>query len=301
MSLIDKKSSEALRLIRPHWLLRLFGAKPVQLRLSENQLEIEITNGQRVVVLPDNLAKTKVRRDGFLFADLCLATDQGDILVKGISKQNSLEHIHWLKSVWFAQLAPEMAKLSAELQELLDSGYPRTSTLNQVVLPAKQAVKRFGVVGDKTAYPAVNFKPFESLQFWANWAEADFALLQKNYVSHQLSVHKTFFDKVETKPLTDRQREACVVDEDNNLVLAGAGTGKTSTMVGRAGYLLQSGQAHADEILMLAFANKAAAEMQERLEKRLGDCGIAASTFHKLGKDCCLKYHAENSVFTEFT
>ncbi|OIN08077.1 UvrD-helicase domain-containing protein [Oceanisphaera psychrotolerans] len=49
------------------------------------------------------------------------------------------------------------------------------------------------------------------------------------------------------------------------------------------------GQAQAGEILMLAFANKAAAEMQERIDHRLGPCGITASTFHKLGKEIIAK------------
>ena len=56
----------------------------------------------------------------------------------------------------------------------------------------------------------------------------------------------TFFDGVESNPLSESQRDACVIDEDNNLVLAGAGTGKTSAMVGRAGFLVKSGQARPD-------------------------------------------------------
>ncbi|MBN0238145.1 UvrD-helicase domain-containing protein, partial [Pseudomonas aeruginosa] len=96
-----------------------------------------------------------------------------------------------------------------------------------------------------------------------------------------------------SQPLTERQRVACVVDEDNNLVLAGAGTGKTSTMVGRAGFLMASGQARAADILMLAFANKAAKEMQERIDHRLGKCGITTSTFHKLGKTIIAKVEGE--------
>ncbi|WP_164106644.1 UvrD-helicase domain-containing protein, partial [Stenotrophomonas maltophilia] len=87
------------------------------------------------------------------------------------------------------------------------------------------------------------------------WQEADWEKLRKQYVDRQLARNSAFFDTVESQPLTERQRVACVVDEDNNLVLAGAGTGKTSTMVGRAGFLMASGQARAADILMLAFAN----------------------------------------------
>ena len=56
-------------------------------------------------------------------------------------------------------------------------------------------------------------------------------------------------------------------------------------MVGGAGFLIHSEQAKPDQILMLAFANKAAREMQERLDERVGVKGIVAGTFHKLGMD----------------
>src|SRR5690606_8662166 len=85
---------------------------------------------------------------------------------------------------------------------------------------------------------------------------------------------------------------------DNNLLLAGAGTGKTSVMVGRAGYLIKSAQARANEILMLAFANKAAAEMQERIDHRLGKSGITASTFHKLGKEIIARVEGQQPSLT---
>ena len=49
-------------------------------------------------------------------------------------------------------------------------------------------------------------------------------------------------------PLTDDQRRAIVVDEENCLLVAGAGTGKTSTIVGKAGYLIEKGLAAPEEI-----------------------------------------------------
>ena len=107
------------------------------------------------------------------------------------------------------------------------------------------------------------------------------------HVGQQLEHFAELFDTIESSPLTRAQREACVVNEDNNLVLAGAGTGKTSTMVGRAGYLMASGQAKPGQILMLAYGNKAAGEMQERQDERLAklcDQGTPKiKTFHALG------------------
>jgi DNA helicase-4 len=111
-----------------------------------------------------------------------------------------------------------------------------------------------------------------------------FAAVNDAYVQFQLKKYRDYFDRVESNPLTDRQRKACVIDEQYNLVLAGAGTGKTSTMIGRAGFLLKSGLAAPGQILMLAYANKAAGEMQERIQARLGISTLAVKTFHGLGK-----------------
>ncbi|WP_052750118.1 UvrD-helicase domain-containing protein [Arsukibacterium sp. MJ3] len=273
------------RLVKPHWLMRFVGAKSFALQMVEQRLVLTTAAGQAYVVDPESMANSHTHHIGVFFSTLCLSTDQGYVRLKGLPKSAAVKHFLWLQHTWLSQLTPAMLAASAQIQQLLDLGYPRTSRLQQVVTLAKQAVASFNCLPAKTELPDINFTLFETLQFQAAWVEADFNLLRERYVKQQLTKYQRYFDQVESKPLTEKQRQACVIDEDNNLVLAGAGTGKTSTMVGRAGYLLQSGQAQADEVLMLAFANKAAAEMQERIKKRLGDCGITASTFHKLGKD----------------
>lgn len=107
------------------------------------------------------------------------------------------------------------------------------------------------------------------------------------FVPAEIARYRSLFDEVESNPLTKAQQLACVRNEDHNLVLAGAGTGKTSTMIGRAGYLLASGLAKSDEVLMLAFAKKAAEELEERIDSRLQKWHRGhppkVKTFHALG------------------
>ena len=89
---------------------------------------------------------------------------------------------------------------------------------------------------------------------------------------------------VEGKML-DNQQIMCITKEvRNHLVLAGAGTGKTTTIVGYVKYLLKKGLCMPDDILVLSFTNASAAEMSERLNKEIGR-PIIAQTFHKLGLD----------------
>ncbi len=108
----------------------------------------------------------------------------------------------------------------------------------------------------------------------------------QNFISEELRAYKEFFDKVESNPLTDTQRLACVVNEDNNLVLAGAGSGKTSVVIAKAGYLIKAGLALPNEILILAYGRKASQETDERISEKLPSVdGVKTSTFHKMGLD----------------
>jgi DNA helicase-2/ATP-dependent DNA helicase PcrA len=82
--------------------------------------------------------------------------------------------------------------------------------------------------------------------------------------------------------LNEEQLSAATAPTGQNLIIASAGTGKTSTIVGRIGHLLNNG-VKPEEILLLTFTNKAAAEMVERLagyfSKEVAH-KIEAGTFH---------------------
>ncbi|WP_300493209.1 UvrD-helicase domain-containing protein [uncultured Methylophaga sp.] len=100
----------------------------------------------------------------------------------------------------------------------------------------------------------------------------------------QLGQNQQLFDQLEAHPLTDKQRLACVTDEDSVLVIAGAGTGKTSTMVAKANYLVANGLAKPEEILMLAFGSDARDELQQRADEYALLTGLKVSTFHQAGR-----------------
>ncbi|NQX15161.1 ATP-dependent helicase [Rathayibacter sp. VKM Ac-2857] len=82
--------------------------------------------------------------------------------------------------------------------------------------------------------------------------------------------------------LNPQQREAVEYRGDALLIVAGAGSGKTSVLTRRIASLLGSGEAWPSQILAITFTNKAAAEMRERVEKIVGQAaeGMWISTFH---------------------
>ena len=95
-----------------------------------------------------------------------------------------------------------------------------------------------------------------------------------------------FFSSLEKHPLTPRQEEAVIRNEDANLIIAGAGTGKTACVVARIAYLLERNLASPTEILVLAYAKKAQLELEERIQ----DAGlppVEVRTFHSLGLRIC--------------
>lgn len=132
------------------------------------------------------------------------------------------------------------------------------------------------------------------------------ALSKRNedFVNDELQSWRSFFDYCEEQLLTDEQARAVITFEENTLLVAAAGSGKTSTVVGKVLYALAKGIAKPNEILCLAFNKKAAEEIGKRIKKRLkaitdpeslidvhikehlktlGKIEIESRTFHSLG------------------
>ncbi len=105
-----------------------------------------------------------------------------------------------------------------------------------------------------------------------------------DYMTREVTEMVGFFETMETVPLTEDQRRVIVCDEDATLVLAGAGSGKTSVITAKAAYLIRRGIRRPEEILLMAFGKDAAEEMAARIRQRC-DAEVPAMTFHKLAYD----------------
>lgn len=106
----------------------------------------------------------------------------------------------------------------------------------------------------------------------------------RDFIRNQNEKYDFIFSDIDGKSLDIQQREVVISEEDRTLVLAGAGSGKTLTIAAKVKYLCEVHDVSPQEILLLSFTKKSAAEMTERIQDRLG-VPLEATTFHKLGLD----------------
>ena len=116
-------------------------------------------------------------------------------------------------------------------------------------------------------------------------------MLREQYEESVLLKRKDFYDAVEKSPLTKEQRLAVVRNNDRNLVLAAAGTGKTSVIVAKALDIMGNQKTNPSKILVLAYNKAAAKELQDRIATRAERANFnidilpKVKTFHALGRE----------------
>ena len=111
----------------------------------------------------------------------------------------------------------------------------------------------------------------------------------QKFIDESLINLKDYFDKMfrhvdENIVLDDEQRKAILTDEDYNLIIAGAGSGKTTTLAAKVKYLVEIKNIKPEQILIISFTNKAVDELKERINDQFR-IPAKICTFHKFGVD----------------
>ena len=114
-------------------------------------------------------------------------------------------------------------------------------------------------------------------------------------IAFEIQNFNTRCGKVEDKELDNQQIDAIVRKNRNQLVIASAGSGKTTTIVGKVKYLLITQQVKPEDILLLSFTKASATEMSERIKKETG-VSLDVCTFHKLGLEIIKKSTGQNVI-----
>ncbi len=218
--------------------------------------------------------------------------ENGDVTLKGAGHQDANEFSRQLTSAWsrfnLAVLEKEAVRLDGILAGVRALAAPlRYPAACQIARLLHEARALDASLLSKLNVEAIGPEAVVRIAPVRKFAGDPRAARENGiaaFVTAELDRWRDFFDTIESQPLTPEQRLSIVMDEDATLVLAGAGSGKTSVITTKAAYLVKAGIRQPEEILLLAFAKNAAEEMSERVEARSG-VPIVARTFHAIAYD----------------
>jgi DNA helicase IV len=276
--------------IGPSFLGRLIGF-PRSVDFSSGQIIIKRLKKDVAKISLGDLIDFPEERKSWFWSTLSFSTLNSKIEVGYLSISDVRRHKQLIDTLVSNYLNGKI-KIGFKLfQEASVDNYLRDSAIetlrqNVFVLVSKYLLSR------KRWQESLGQQSIEMLDKLTNYSPIDknLDLLRGDYENKILSQRSEFFDTIEAYPLTKEQRLAVVRENDRNLVLAAAGTGKTSVMVAKALDLIDRGKAKPEEILVLAYNNAAAKELRERLDARSQKVGICNKqapgimTFHALGR-----------------
>lgn len=193
--------------------------------------------------------------------------------------------IWWQEALAARQL--DLRAISEQVSRLAAGEvYARASLFSRVKESALKLASEFPNQPPAQLPSSESYRQLQAIRIFLQRPMGYRADINSAFVGAELARSADFFDRVEASPLTPEQRRAVVVDEDHNLVVAAAGSGKTSVIVAKAGWLVSRGYRKPSNMLLLAYAKDAQTEMVERLERRLGEAvayELSVRTFHGLG------------------
>lgn len=269
-------------------VLSLFGHRTHGLKLDEDGLAILGPSERRIGFR--EIAGPARTHWNLPFHSLSMPLSDGSkFSFRGIDPAKADEFAATLTASWLRALAA-LAEAHANEIEALDKAalridrplrYPAACLLEPFLERAREL---FSAIPVEFPAEALSDDRAEALERIAGFHRDPTGMRQKgvaDFIERERREMGDFFDRIESNPLTPEQREAVVTDEDATLVLAGAGSGKTSVIAAKAAYLLERGIRRPDEILLLAFGKDAATEMAGRIRDRCG-VSVEANTFHAL-------------------
>ncbi len=223
-----------------------------------------------------------------------IRTFRGDTVVSGLRRGDAVElaaELEDARIAWWqeslATHAPTLRATDARLAELATPrSYVRHRAFSSLVEDVQRAISSLPKSWPDALAADPLVKSIRRIRAFLADPEAVRARANRTFLEGELDRARRFLDRVEARPLTDEQCRAVAVDDDRNLVVAAAGSGKTSVMVAKAGWVVERGDRRPEELLLLAFERDARNELAERVEKRLGGQAgrdMHVQTFHSLG------------------
>ena len=182
------------------------------------------------------------------------------------------------------EVAPDIDCVYAELLRIEDfeSGYLMRKDWAAFLKDAKAVLKAAKKVPAKTLEKSGFSEKIKHIRKRSEDASFQSAR-NAEYKAHELELCNELFSNIDGgKSLDPQQRDAIVTDEYSNLVIAGAGSGKTSVVVGKVKYLVERWGIDPADILVTSFTRASVNDLKSRIEGS-GVDGVSARTFHSIG------------------
>ncbi|WP_174847100.1 DNA helicase IV [Yersinia artesiana] len=252
---------------------------------------IEVCGDKHQYLIPFNQLVNIQCKRGIVWGEMEFELpNQQVVRLHGTEWQETQRFYHHLLGIW-QQWSEEMSRVCVDVLhkqvelikriEQQDKWFKR-SELSQVQASIREAFTSLPMPVQRLIEFDTCRADYELCLRWLEHGNRSVDRRNQQWTHRMLEEHQDFFQNVETSPLNESQSRAVVNGEDSVLVLAGAGSGKTSVLVARAGWLLRRNEAMPEQILLLAFGRQAADEMNSRIKQRLGADDIQAKTFHAL-------------------
>ena len=269
-------------------VLSLLGNRSRGLRLGEGGVVI-VGPRQRHLGFAEIAAPAEAKK-GFPFFSISLSiTDGSKVRVFGVNPTQAGAFVTALNTRWRGAIRAQVASFAAEIDALLQvverleqpRRYPAACLLEPFRSRTEALFASIPWPLPKQTLPEDHSRGLDALAAFRRDPIGIRERAIEKFIEGELRDMSGFFDRIESNPLTLEQRTAVVTDEDATLVLAGAGSGKTSVITAKAAYLIESGTRQPEEILLMAFGKNAADEMAERIKERYG-ASVETKTFHAL-------------------
>ncbi|CDH22783.1 DNA helicase IV [Xenorhabdus bovienii] len=252
---------------------------------------IEVSGDKHQYLIPFNQLMSVQCKRGIVWGELEFEMHEGKVVrLHGTEWQQTQHFYHYLLKEW-QQWSLDMSDVSADVLAAQVNEINKITQQDRwfktadLLLLQQQIQEAFQAL----PLPLARIEQFENCRDdyrmcldWLDEGGKTIKTLNQQWVERILQQYAEFFQTIETTPLNRFQCQAVVNGEKSILVLAGAGSGKTSVLVAHAGWLLLRQQTLPEQVLLLAFGRQAADEMNERIQKRLGTKEIQAKTFHAL-------------------
>ncbi|MBA6348337.1 UvrD-helicase domain-containing protein [Colwellia sp. BRX8-9] len=287
-------------------LIGRYWGKVKTIAISDNNIEINYKNSNVEEIPLSQVVNFPYIKSSIFGNTLIFETSNKRHNISFISAKSKMFFEKKLKDIIYSQICLNIEKnielfySEAVNQYLRDSSVERLNTLvTPLINNYKKSKKRWEA--ELSREQTLRIESISEQLPISNIDE-----FRAEYEKKMLNIQKDFFDGIESNPLTVEQRLGVIRNNDRNLVLAAAGTGKTSVMVAKALSLIVHDKIPAERILVLAYNNAAAKELKDRLEERKESFGLLCAsptimTFHALGlkilKDS--KISTRLSIFSE--